>query len=192
MDLKQTVLEQLSGAVKDKIAAKTGIESSKTDDAVGTAVDAILGGLQGNVKTEKGAQKLDQALGKGHDGSLLEDLSSAVGSGDVAADGAKILGHIFGKKNADSVAEKAAEQAGTSSSQMGDLMSILAPIVMSQLGKSKASEGLDAGGIADKILRQKLPDNQMTNIITQLIDRDKDGQIIDDLLSIGQDLFKKK
>lgn len=185
--IKDLVLEQITGKVKDSITQRTGLDDSATDGAVDIALDTILGGLQGNVQTKTGAEKLDKAVSEDH-GSALEDLAGAVADGSLQGDGAKILGHIFGKKNTEAVTEKAAESAGTDTNAMGDILSTLAPIVLNQLGQSKKSEGLDAGGIADKILRQQLPKNQMTDILTGLIDRDQDGQIVDDILGY----FKKK
>ena len=186
--LKDLVLQQVTGKVRDSIAQRTGLDGSVTDTAVDTALNTILGGLQGRVQTKDGAEKLDKAVEKDHSNGMFEDLAAAVSDGSLQGDGAKILGHIFGKTNADTVAEKAAKSAGTDSGTMADVLSTLAPIVLNQLGQSKKSEGLDAGGIADKVLRQQLPKGQLTDILTGLIDRDQDGQIVDDILGY----FKKK
>ena len=185
--LKDLVLEQVTGRVKDSIAQRTGMDSSATDGAVDTALNTILGGLQSKVQSKDGADQLDKAVSKDHS-SVLEDLAGAVADGSLQGDGAKILGHIFGKGNTDAVAEKAAKSAGTDSGAMADILTTLAPVVLNQLGQSKKSEGLDASGIADKILRQQLPKGQLTDILTGLLDRDQDGQIVDDILGF----LKKK
>lgn len=190
--IKDLVLQQVTGKVKDSIAERTGLDSSTTNSAVETALNTILGGLQSNVKTKEGAEKLDKAVSEDHSSGSLEDLASAVADGSLQGDGAKILNHIFGKKNTDTVAQKAADAAGTESVAMNDVLSTLAPIVLNQLGNSKKSEGLDAGGIADKILRQQLPKGQLANILFGFLDRDNDGQIIDDVLDMGQGFLKKK
>ncbi|MGB4967788.1 MAG: DUF937 domain-containing protein, partial [Candidatus Saccharimonadales bacterium] len=90
------------------------------------------------------------------------------------------------------VTDNVAEKAGVSTSAAGDILSTLAPIVLGQLGKSKQSQGLDAGGIADTILRQQLPKGTLTTLMTGFLDRDKDGQILDDLLDMGQGMLGKK
>ncbi|MBP9852605.1 MAG: hypothetical protein QG629_348 [Patescibacteria group bacterium] len=190
--IKDAVLQQVTGKVKDAISQRTGLDGGAADDAIDTALNTILGGLQGSVKSEKGAEALDTAVTQDHSGGMLEDLASSVADGSLQGDGAKILGHIFGQKNTETVAENAAKTAGTDTGAMADVLSTLAPIVLNQLGQSKKSEGLDAGDIADKILRQQLPKGQMTNILTGLLDRDNDGQIIDDILDMGQGFLKKK
>jgi hypothetical protein len=64
--------------------------------------------------------------------------------------------------------------------------------VLGQLGKTKQSGRLDAGGVADQILRQKLPNNTITSVVTGLLDQNKDGQVVDDLVRMGTSLFRKK
>ena len=190
-NLKDLILSQTTGAVQDKLANRNKLDSASTGAAVEDALTAILGGLQQNVKTEKGAEKLDTALSQDHDGSVLQDLAGAVTNGSLQGDGVKILTHIFGKQKS-AVTDNVAEKAGVSASAAGDILSTLAPIVLGQLGKSKQSQGLDAGGIADTILRQQLPKGTMTTLLTGFLDRDKDGQILDDLLDMGQGMLGKK
>jgi len=190
-NLKDLILSQVSGTVQDKLASRNKLDTSTTSTAVEDALTAILGGLQQNVKTKSGAEKLDTALAKDHSGSVLEDLAGAVSDGSLQGDGGKILSHIFGRKKAD-VTDKVAESSGVNSSTAGDILSTLAPIVLGQLGKTKKSEGLDAGGVADKILRQQLPKGTLATLLTGLLDRDKDGQIVDDILDMGQGVLGRK
>jgi len=188
--LKQILLDQISGAVRDKIADQVGTNSAQTDSVVDDALTAILGGLKKNTRTDNGAESLDTALNK-HDGSIFDDLIDAVGNRETKTDGGKILEHIFGSKT-DQVAESVAKKSGVDASTAADMLSVLAPIVLGQLGKSKAAEGLDAGGIADKLLREQLPKNQLMDVLAGVLDRDKDGQILDDLLDMGQGILGKK
>jgi hypothetical protein len=190
-NLKELILSQVTGAVQEKMASRNKLDKASTGTAVEDALTAILGGLQQNVKTKSGAEKLDTALAKDHNGSVLDDLAGAVSDGSLQGDGAKILTHIFGKKKAD-VTDKVAENSGVNASAAGDILSTLAPIVLGQLGKAKQSNNLDAGGVADTILRQQLPKGTLTTLLTGFLDRDKDGQILDDLLDMGQGMLGKK
>jgi hypothetical protein len=190
-NLKELILSQVTGAVQEKMASRNKLDKASTGTAVEDALTAILGGLQQNVKTKSGAEKLDTALAKDHNGSVLDDLVGAVSDGSLQGDGAKILTHIFGKKKAD-VTDKVAENSGVNASAAGDILSTLAPIVLGQLGKAKQSNNLDAGGVADTILRQQLPKGTLTTLLTGFLDRDKDGQILDDLLDMGQGMLGKK
>jgi len=154
MDIKQAILDQLSGAAAEKIGAQNGLDGAKTNSAMDSALTAILSGLQQEATSKKRASKLDTAVAADHDGSILEDLVGAVGSDTTKLDGAKILGHIFGSKSGE-VADEVAKDSGVSTSAAGDILTTLAPIVLGQLGKSKKSGGLDAGGLINILLGQK-------------------------------------
>ncbi len=190
MDLKQVLLDQLSGAAAQKLGARNGLDTNQTGSAVDSALTAILSGLQQNVGSKKQAKKLDEAVAKDHSGAILEDLVGAIDSNRTASEGGKILEHIFGRKTG-TVTDKVAENAGVSTSAAGDILATLAPIVLGQLGKTKQSGRLDAGGVADQILRQKLPNNTITSVVTGLLDQNKDGQVVDDLVRMGTSLFRK-
>jgi hypothetical protein len=154
MDIKQAILDQLSGAAAEKLGARNGLDASQTGSAMDSALTAILSGLQQEAGNKKGAEKLDTAIGKDHDGSILDDLVGAVGSDAAKLDGGKILEHIFGGKT-DTVAEKVAQNSGVSKDAAGDILGTLAPIILGQLGKQKQTEGFDAGGLINILLGQK-------------------------------------
>lgn len=189
--LKDDILTKLSGGTADVIAGEVGLEKGQADAAINTALDALLGGLQQNVKSEDGAKSLDKALSEDHDGSVLDNVNSAVTSNALRLDGAKILEHIFGSKT-ETVSREASKQAGTGSNVMTEMMKVLAPIVLGQLGKAKSEDKLDAGGLADKLLREKLPKGGVMDLLVGVLDRDKDGQILDDVLELGKNMFKQK
>ena len=153
MDLKQILLDQLSGSAADSLGSRNGLDASQTNSAMDSALTAILSGLQQNVSSSDGANKLDKALATDHNGSVLDDIVSSVGSAGTQADGTKILSHIFGSKKG-KVADSVAKDAGVSNAAAGDILSTLAPIVLGQLGKQKQSGGLDAGGLMNILLGQ--------------------------------------
>ncbi len=153
MDLKQILLDQLSGSAADSLGSRNGLDASQTNSAMDSALTAILSGLQQNVSSSDGANKLDKALANDHNGSVLDDIVSSVGSAGTQADGTKILSHIFGSKKG-KVADSVAKDAGVSNAAAGDILSTLAPIVLGQLGKQKQSGGLDAGGLMNILLGQ--------------------------------------
>lgn len=154
MDIKQILLDQLSGAATEKLGSQNGLDANQTNSTVNAALTAILSGLQQEASSSKGAEQLDAAVTKKHNGSILADLAEAVGNGANKADGGKILEHIFGNK-AEKVTDTVAENAGVSSSAAGDILATLAPIVLGQLGQKKQSEGLDVSGLASILLGQK-------------------------------------
>jgi hypothetical protein len=91
----------------DQIAGSLGVDQGTAQQAVLTALPTILAGLHHNAQSDKGASELAAAVA-GKDTSILDGLSL---DQIDAADGAKILGHIFGGGNAtDHVASGVAAQ----------------------------------------------------------------------------------
>lgn len=192
MDIKQAILEQLSGPAADRLATNNNLDASQTSSAVDSALTAILSGLQQEVGTKKGAQKLDTAIGNDHSGSILDDLVGAVGSDTTKLDGSKILEHIFGSKTG-SVTDKVAQNSGVSKEAAGDILGTLAPIVLGQLGKQKQSEGLDAGGLINILLGQKSGqgDGGLGDVVSGMFNK-KNAGILMLILGIFRAFFSKK
>lgn len=144
--LVDSLMQQLEskGAV-DQIAGKLGIPPGKASSALSAAVPTIMAGLAKNTQKPEGAAALAGALEKDHDGSVLDE--------DEYFDryqekkGEKILGHVFGGKEAE-VETKVSALSGLNPSQGADLMKMLAPLVMGYLGKEKKQGGLDVGNLA--------------------------------------------
>lgn len=192
MDIKQVLLEQISGAAADKLGSRNGLDGEQTTSAVDSALTAILSGLQGEAGSKKQAEKLDAALKKDHDGSILNDLVGAVGNDSTKLDGGKILEHIFGS-NGGKVTDSVAKNSGVSSSAAGDILQTLAPIVLGQLGKQKQSEGFDAGGLISILLNQKSGkgDGGLGDIVSGMFNK-KNASIFALLLGLFKLFMRKK
>lgn len=77
--------------------------------------------------------------------------------------------------------------SGLESNKTGDLMTMLAPVVMGMLGKAKRENNLDASGISDVLggfAKQQKDTNPMMGMITKMLDADGDGSIVDDVLGM--------
>ncbi len=151
MDITDLLKGPIGNILIDNVAGQFGLNKKEAGSAVSTAVPVILGGLNRNAKSEKGAASLSKALESKHDGGLLDNLGSLLsgsGLGDLQKDGGGILGHVFGDKT-NAVQAAAAKQAGISTDKMAGIFTMLAPIVMAYLGKQKKSGQVSAGGLGD-------------------------------------------
>lgn len=144
--LVDSLMEQLQsrGAI-DQIAGKLGVAPNQANSAVTAAVPAILAGLARNTQKPEGAAALAGALERDHDGSVLEDDSYFDSYQDRK--GGDILGHVFGDQTP-AVESQVSALGGLNAGQGGDLMKMLAPLIMGFLGKEKSGGGLDIGSLS--------------------------------------------
>lgn len=157
MDLMQILQGQLSDDVVGQISQHIGAEPEQTASAANGIFATLLGGLANNASSEGGLSALGSALDRDHDGSMVDDLLGMVGgmmqgnqSGN-ATNGSGILGHILGEQQ-EPVAQQISQSSGLNVSQVMKLMPILAPIVMSVLGKARNQGGLDLGSLANILM----------------------------------------
>lgn len=129
------------------IGKKVGADSQTTTKALQFAIPVLLGALANNTAKKSGANALNNALTKDHDGSILNDIMGAVAGGSTSAVGAGILKHVLGGQR-NTVEQQLSSQTGLSAEGMGQIMEIAAPILLGMLGKQKRENNLGASAIA--------------------------------------------
>ena len=108
-------------------------------------------------------------------------------------DAGGILGNIFG--SAQPRAESGLGQVtGMSSSQAGNLLKILAPIVMAYLAKQVSTRGMDAGALGGMLGQQRAQVQQQGGLggglMNAVLDTDGDGKVdLSDLIRLGGGLL---
>lgn len=149
---------QLSEEMVGQLSEHIGAEPQQTAQAANGIFATLLGGLANNASSEGGLSALANALDRDHDGSMLDDLAGMVGGmlqgggqESRATNGLGMLNHILGDRQ-EVAAEQIGQSSGLSAGQVMKLLPILAPIVMSVLGKTKNSGGLDLGGLAGVLM----------------------------------------
>ncbi|MDO5665661.1 MAG: DUF937 domain-containing protein [Bacteroidia bacterium] len=193
MDLSELLNGPIGQTVINNVANQLGMDERQAASAVSVALPAILGGMQRNVQSQQGAQNLNNALNDArHDGSLLENLGSLLGGNSqaISQDGGKILGHIFGN-NKSALEQGISQKTGISLQKIGPLLALLAPIVMAYLGKEKRQTNTNAGGLGDLLggllgggQPQKQRGGGLMGMIGGLLDKNKDGNVLDDILGM--------
>ncbi|MEM8931488.1 MAG: DUF937 domain-containing protein [Acidobacteriota bacterium] len=185
--------QQLDGNAIQAIGQQIGANSDVTEKAVNAALPMLIGSLANNTQNAGGANALAGALDRDHDGSILDDVAGFLGGGQAGGGmGQAILGHILGGRQGG--AENAlGKVSGLNSGQAGQLLSMLAPLVLGALGKQKRQGGLDGGGLASILAgdRQRVEQSQpgAGGLLAAVIDQDGDGDIGDDLAKIGGSLL---
>ena len=157
-----------------------------------------MGAITKNAATPQGAEALNNALENDHDGGILDNVMSFFDQGqpnpvsDRAANGAGILKHVLGDKQA-GIVQALSQTNRMSAASTQSMMTSLAPMVMGMLGKAKKEQGLDASNIASFLGQQQAPqaNNQLSGIMSML-DADGDGSVVDDVTDMLGNFFGKK
>ncbi len=195
MDITELLNSSMGQSIIKSIAGNLGMDEKEASGAVSAAIPTILAGMTKNAQTKEGAESLNRAIESKHDGSLLDNLSNMLQghTQELQDDGDGILGHVFGN-NRSVIEQRISKKTGVSSGKIGPLLAILAPIVMAYLGKEKSQSSTGAGGIGD-LLGGLLGGGSQTrsgggimNFISGALDKDGDGDALDDIL----DIFGKK
>lgn len=196
IDLLQS---QLSDGLIDQLSKQIGAPQQQTRSAADSILSSMISGLAKNAQQPGGADALANALDNDHDGSLLDNLNDLIGGkaqqiNPRAANGAGILKHVLGGKQSN-VMDMVSQISGLGQGKTGNLMAMLAPIVMGMLGKQKKQNNMDAGGIASILAgalgQQQQRGGMASSLIKGILDRDGDGSAIDDVAKIGMNIFSK-
>ena len=192
----EALLGLLQGQDLGQLAEQVGGNEGQVKNGVMAALPAMLTALSKNTGTEKGAQELNNALETKHDGSILNNLSGYLSNPDLK-DGAGILNHLFGSQTSN-VANAVSQSSGLDSNGSMKMLQMLAPVLMGMLGQQKKQNNLDAEGIGN--LTSMLASNfgseagasGIMDVVTNLLDANKDGNVMDDLTGMIGKLFGGK
>ena len=212
--LQQQLSQQLSSGLLDQLSNQLGADKRQTATASSAILSSLMGAMARNAATPQGAKSLANALERDHDGSILDNLGGLMGGlmgqgrGQVrksgleqlaesaglppvlarAINGSGILKHVLGTQQ-DNVVREVSETSGLSMDKVLPLMTTLAPLLMGMLGKTKREAGLDAGGLggmlSDFMTSRQQEQSPGLGMAGQLLDRDGDGSVIDDIADIG-------
>lgn len=174
MNITDLLLGQETSGSVSELARQFGITEEQARGAVASLAPTLARGMQHQTKKESGLDSLINALGTGNHAKYVDD-PGVLGRSETTKDGNSILGHIFGSKEVSrNVATHAAQETGLGSTLMKKMLPVVATMVMGSLGKK-----LLGGGTAAPARQQS------SGILGSLLDADKDGSIMDDVLGMA-------
>ncbi|MCG8427251.1 MAG: DUF937 domain-containing protein [Chromatiales bacterium] len=177
MNLLDMLMDQNNSAAIGEIAKQFNLDQNQTQNALGQIVPALAKGLQNNA-AQGGLGDLMSALGSGDHQRYLDDPSTLSGEEGIQ-DGNNILGQILGSKDVSrQVASQAAAQTGLDAGMLKQMLPMIASMAMGVMSKNAASSGM-AGNASD-----------MAGMLTGLLDADKDGSVVDDLMGMAGKFFR--
>ncbi len=191
-DLLGSLMSQLGGGGVDQIARSVGVSGGDVTNVLAGALPAMMAGLNRNAASSGGANALLGALDRDHDGSVLDDVMGFLGGGGNISEGAGILGHIFGGREAN-IEQAVSKSSGVDMGSVTKIMAMVAPLLMGSLGKAKSQQGLDASGLAAALGQQEQVARKVSpsavDMFSSLLDSDGDGSSMDDIVKMGSGLL---
>ena len=169
--LKNGLDENMLGA----IAAKTGIDTSSIQDIVSQVAPQLVDGAKQNLASENDSGNLINMISN-------TDLDSLKSNPDAIdnAENTNMLGELFSSldTNESDVANELSAKSGVDASSISSLLPMLAPLVMGALNQKTNLGATDTSNT-----------NDITSMLTNFIDQDNDGSVVDDLMGMAKKFF---
>ena len=190
--ITQMITSQIAGFAARAIAQRLGVSEATAQRAVMIAVPLIVAALARNAARPEGAQEIHQAVATDHDGSIFDNLSGYLGN-PQAANGAGILGHVFGPQQG-AIQNTVAQAAGLDQNAAGNILEMVAPLVMGAVGQTQQQQNLDPGGLSDFLDTQRQQTEAsapgLAGALNSMLDSNNDGSVTDDIGRLLGKYFK--
>lgn len=186
--LTDELMGQLQGAPLQNMAQQLGMDTAQTEQAVSTALPVLLGALGGNNSGDQPQGAMDMLGGAGGGlagmlggmGGVGGMLGGLLGGGQASGgSGADILGQIFGGQHKE--VESGVAQATGLGANAGQLLQMLAPIVMAFL-----AQRAQAGGQGQAMGAEAQQGAGVGGMLGGMLDQNGDGKLdVGDLMKLG-------
>ena len=181
MNILEAVLNAQGGAAAAGAGEAVGLSHEQTSAALSALVPALASGLQRNASLPGGLDSLLGALTGGEHARYVNDPST-LQTPEAVSDGNAILGHILGSKDASrAVASQAAVQTGIGEDVLKKLLPMAATLVMGSLAKQPLGGAAVVAGV---------PGAGILAMLTPILDRDRDGSMVDDVIGQVGKIFR--
>ena len=147
MDMTDVMKMMLNKGSVDQVSQMLGVDQQEATSALEEVLPMLLKGMQGQAQNKETQQGFLQAL-QDHSQQDTSDFSKFLKNVDTD-DGAKIVKHLLGAKE-EEVAAKAKKKSGLDTKTIMKIMAIVAPLLMSQMGKN-AKTAKQASGSSDML-----------------------------------------
>jgi hypothetical protein len=183
MSLLDMLQQRLGGQTVNQISQKLGADPGTTGNAIDAALPLLLTALARNATQGQQAQSIDRAVSEDHSGGILDDVQGYLNNAE-SGPGAGILRHVLGGKQ-QGVQTGLSQATGLDAGKAGQLLTILAPLVMGALGKAKRENQLDSNGLSTLLTgeQERLKDSApgVMGALSRFLDHDNDGSVMDDV-----------
>lgn len=185
--LAKEILNNLDEKSINRLANSIGsTDKNLVNSAAKLAVPLILGKLGANSKDSSSAEKLFDAVVKDHSNKRSSKSVFDAISVDSILDGNKILGHVFGTQK-EKIEAAVSKKTGLDEKTTKQVFELLAPVILDSLGEKINKKEVSKDNISDFLNKKDSKNGSrsfIANLAFNLLDKDDDGEILDDLLRV--------
>ena len=177
MDILKLLLGNSSGLI-DVMSQKSGLAANDVEAVVSKIAPIFMQRANENFKSDADSSNFLEMIRR----SNLDEITGTPQNINVA-DGNELLGVLTGsKENSRALASDVGSQLGISADSIKTLLPMIAPMIAGMLNNQLKASNLQ--GSADS--------GSMMSMLTQFLDQNKDGSIVDDIFRIAGEFFGKK
>ncbi len=177
MDILKLLLGNSSGMI-DAMSQKSGLAANDVEAVVSKIAPIFMQRANENFKSDADSSNFLEMIRR----SNLDEMTDAPQNISVA-EGNELLGVLTGsKENSRALASDVGSQLGISADSIKTLLPMIAPMIAGMLNNQLKASNLQ--GSADS--------GSMMSMLTQFLDQNKDGSIVDDIFRIAGNFFGKK
>jgi hypothetical protein len=215
MNLLDLLLQAQNGGAAQQLGRQFGLDASQTQSALGALLPALAGALNQNAQAPGGLDELMGALGSGRHTRYIDQPAALGDPATVADGNGILGHLFGSKDVSREVAARAAQQTGIGPDVLKQMLPIVAAMVMGGLAKQvggasgagggaalggRAGAGMGmggglAGGLGDALGgmlggaagggRTAAPGGGLFELLTPMLDRNRDGSAVDDVLKMA-------
>ncbi len=169
-----------NSAIIKSIAKQVGIDTKDADLIIKKLAPILMGGVKANLNSDKDSRGLikhieSKKYSEKKYSDILDKPDEHLKNSNFKEIGDEILAEITGsKENSREVAKHVEKETGVNSSIIKTILPMLAPIVIGVLTKKSSTS-----------LENNSSSTDLTEVLSSLIDQDKDGSIIDDVMGMA-------
>ena len=164
MDIQKLLSELLSADSVKGLSKAAGASQKDVKKVVAAVLPSLLGGAKTQAESSDTAEGFTQALSD-HAKDDTSDIKSFLANVDLE-DGAKIIGHLLGG-NQENTTKAISAQTGVSTKKTGNILSSLAPLLMSLLGQQTGSDS--SGSSIGSLMGSLLGNVDITSVLGGLL-----------------------
>ena len=177
MDILKLLLSNSSGMI-DAMSQKSGLGTNDVEAVISKIAPIFMQRANENFKSDADSSNFLEMIRR----SNLDEMTGAPQNISVA-EGNELLGVLTGsEENSRALASDIGSQLGISADSIKTLLPMIAPMIAGMLNNQlKASN-----------LQDSADSGSMMSMLTQFLDQNKDGSIVDDIFRSADNFFGKK